>query len=70
MGILPSCCVSEVGDCRFWTELGELFDKIGSDGAVRAVVLASALPKMFTAGLDCKQLISTFNQPFLTTILR
>ncbi|KAL5534875.1 hypothetical protein ACEPAG_1340 [Sanghuangporus baumii] len=36
----------------FWTELGQLFDKISKDGAVRAVVLASAFPKMFTAGLD------------------
>ena len=38
---------------RFWTELGQLFDKISRDGGVRAVVLASAFPKVFTAGLDC-----------------
>ncbi|EJD04628.1 ClpP/crotonase [Fomitiporia mediterranea MF3/22] len=37
---------------RLWTELGQVFDKIDKDGAVRAVVLASAFSKIFTAGLD------------------
>ncbi|KAI5118346.1 hypothetical protein M0805_009149 [Coniferiporia weirii] len=36
----------------FWTELGQVFDAISEDGDVRAVVLASAIPKFFTAGLD------------------
>ncbi|KAH8111167.1 ClpP/crotonase [Phellopilus nigrolimitatus] len=40
---------------RLWTEFGQLFDKISGDGAVRAVVLASALPKLFTAGLDLNE---------------
>lgn len=37
---------------RFWTELGRVFDNINEDGNVRAVVLSSGLPKLFTAGLD------------------
>lgn len=44
---------------RFWRELGTVFDRISADPNVRAVVLASALPKMFTAGLDC-----TYSFPF------
>ncbi|QRV85609.1 enoyl-CoA hydratase/isomerase family protein [Ceratobasidium sp. AG-Ba] len=36
----------------FWEELGSTFDKISRDGSVRAVVLASAFEKVFTAGLD------------------
>ncbi|KAG8708055.1 hypothetical protein FRC08_000133 [Ceratobasidium sp. 394] len=36
----------------FWEELGATFDKISRDGSVRAVVLASSLDKIFTAGLD------------------
>ena len=38
---------------RFWTELGKIFDKFGEEPSVRAVVLASALPKLFSAGIDC-----------------
>jgi len=37
----------------FWRELGSVFGSIAKDGDVRAIVLASALPKLFTAGLDC-----------------
>ncbi|KAI9062279.1 ClpP/crotonase [Trametes sanguinea] len=36
----------------FWTELGQVFDKISQEPTVRAVVLASALPKLFSAGID------------------
>ncbi|KAH9855729.1 ClpP/crotonase [Lenzites betulinus] len=36
----------------FWTELGQVFDKISQEPSVRAVVLASALPKFFSAGID------------------
>lgn len=36
----------------FWTELGQLFDSVSASGEIRSVVLASALPKIFTAGLD------------------
>ncbi|CAE6421716.1 unnamed protein product [Rhizoctonia solani] len=36
----------------FWEELGSTFDKISRDGTVRAVVLSSTNPKIFTAGLD------------------
>jgi len=36
----------------FWTTLGETFDKISDDGEIRVIVLASRMPKAFTAGLD------------------
>lgn len=36
----------------FWRELGSVFRSIAKDGGVRVVVLASTLPKLFTAGLD------------------
>ncbi|KAG9121864.1 hypothetical protein FRC07_001998, partial [Ceratobasidium sp. 392] len=36
----------------FWEELGATFDAISRDGSIRAVVLASSLDKIFTAGLD------------------
>ncbi|CAE6512132.1 unnamed protein product [Rhizoctonia solani] len=36
----------------FWEELGATFDKISRDGTIRAVVLSSTNPKIFTAGLD------------------
>ena len=38
---------------RFWTELGQAFDKLSQEPDVRAVVLASSLPKLFSAGIDC-----------------
>ncbi|KAI0762292.1 ClpP/crotonase [Fomes fomentarius] len=40
----------------FWTELGNVFDKIGAEPTIRAVVLASALPKLFSAGIDLSAL--------------
>lgn len=36
----------------FWQELKKVFESLSKDGDVRAIVLASALPKLFTAGLD------------------
>ncbi|EJD50163.1 ClpP/crotonase [Auricularia subglabra TFB-10046 SS5] len=43
----------------FWLELGSTFRRIDKDGDVRVVVLASALPKLFTAGIDVSALAST-----------
>ncbi|KAI0641223.1 ClpP/crotonase [Trametes meyenii] len=40
----------------FWTELGQVFDNISKEPTVRAVVLASALPKLFSAGIDFSSL--------------
>ena len=37
-----------------WREYSEVFEKVGLQGDVRAVVLASGLDKLFTAGIDCK----------------
>jgi enoyl-CoA hydratase/carnithine racemase len=38
---------------RLWTEYGQLFERLIEEGPdVRAVVLSSSLPKIFTAGLD------------------
>lgn len=42
--------------CSFWLELKKVFEQAHRDGAVRVVVLASALPKLFTAGLDSQYL--------------
>jgi Delta3,5-Delta2,4-dienoyl-CoA isomerase len=39
---------------EFWENFGETFDKIGLEPDVRAVILASALPKLFSGGIDCK----------------
>ncbi|PIL30049.1 hypothetical protein GSI_07961 [Ganoderma sinense ZZ0214-1] len=39
-------------DEEFWTELGHVFDRISEEPTVRAVVLASAIPKLFSAGID------------------
>ncbi|GJE89223.1 ClpP/crotonase [Phanerochaete sordida] len=36
----------------FWREFGRVFDDISNDPSVRAVVLASSLPKLFSGGLD------------------
>ncbi|TFK48110.1 ClpP/crotonase [Heliocybe sulcata] len=41
-----------------WTEYGETFDKVSQNLSVHAVVLSSALPKLFTAGLDMNALSS------------
>ncbi|KAJ7912686.1 Delta2-dienoyl-CoA-isomerase [Mycena leptocephala] len=38
---------------EFWAAYGALFDRITSEGRdVRAAVLSSAIPKLFTAGID------------------
>lgn len=40
---------------EFWKAYGDLFDALTEDGYdVRALVLSSAFPKIFTAGLDCE----------------
>ncbi len=39
---------------EFWEEFGLVFDKISLEPDVRAVILASALPKLFSAGIECK----------------
>ena len=45
----------------FWVAYGKLFDSLVEDGYdVRAVVLSSAFPKFFTAGLDRTQATSLF----------
>ncbi|GJE89233.1 ClpP/crotonase [Phanerochaete sordida] len=36
----------------FWREFGRVFNDISNDPSVRAVVLASSLPKLFSGGLD------------------
>ncbi|GJE89241.1 ClpP/crotonase [Phanerochaete sordida] len=42
-----------------WTEFDLVFDKISTDPSVRAVVLASSLPKLFSAGIDFTGMDST-----------
>ncbi|KAF7798218.1 hypothetical protein EIP86_009435 [Pleurotus ostreatoroseus] len=37
---------------EFWTEYARIFDTISAEPDVRAVVLASSLPKLFSAGID------------------
>ncbi|KAF8675613.1 enoyl-CoA hydratase/isomerase family protein [Rhizoctonia solani] len=49
----------------FWEELGATFDKISRDGTIRSVVLSSANPKVFTAGLDLSDTGSLTNQSSL-----
>ncbi|KAF9232071.1 Delta2-dienoyl-CoA-isomerase [Melanogaster broomeanus] len=43
---------------RLWTEYGLVFDNVsaGEYGDIRAVVLSSALPKVFSAGIDSPSL--------------
>ncbi|KAF8318390.1 ClpP/crotonase [Clavulina sp. PMI_390] len=36
----------------FWGDLGATFNKVSLDGDIKAIVLASSMPKVFTAGLD------------------
>ena len=46
---------------EFWIEYGKLLDSLIHDGYdIRAVVLSSVLPKVFTAGIDC----TYFPQPY------
>ena len=43
---------------EFWVAYGKLFDALTEDGYdVRALVLSSAFPKFFTAGLDCESFL-------------
>lgn len=43
------------GPSRFWQSYGTVFDTIVADGVdVRAAVVTSVFPKIFTAGLDCE----------------
>ncbi|KLO16260.1 ClpP/crotonase [Schizopora paradoxa] len=44
---------------KFWRQFGQVFDSIHEDGTVRAVVLASAVPKMFSAGLDLNEALGS-----------
>ncbi len=46
---------------RFWTELGNVFDAISNEPSIRAVVLASALPKLFCAGIDRRSILRSVN---------
>jgi len=39
----------------YWRQFGQLFDRINEDGSVRAVVLSSVFPKVFSAGLDLNE---------------
>lgn len=38
--------------------MGNIFDKFADEPSVRAIVLASALPKLFSAGIDCESTVS------------
>lgn len=49
---------------RFWSEYGDVFDRISLEGDVRAVVVASALPKLFSAGLDSTSIVSLFSRSY------
>ncbi|KAH7338338.1 ClpP/crotonase-like domain-containing protein [Rhizoctonia solani] len=49
----------------FWEELGSTFNKISRDGSVRAVVLSSSHPKIFTPGLDLSDVGSLVNKDAL-----
>jgi len=47
---------------EFWTEYGQVLDNIAQSGYdVRAAVVSSALPKIFTAGIDFASLADTAN---------
>ncbi|EMD41327.1 hypothetical protein CERSUDRAFT_109926 [Gelatoporia subvermispora B] len=45
----------------FWEEYGKVFDNLSLEQDLRAIVLASALPKLFTAGIDFQALGSMAN---------
>ncbi|KAF7303681.1 Delta-2 dienoyl-CoA isomerase [Mycena indigotica] len=48
-------CISLTSSLRFWTAYGALFDRITRERRdVRALVVSSALPKLFSAGIDIK----------------
>ncbi|KAI0917724.1 hypothetical protein AcW1_000007 [Taiwanofungus camphoratus] len=42
----------------FWNEFGNIIDKVGREPDVRVVVLASSLPRFFSAGIDLKAIAS------------
>ncbi|KAH7099757.1 ClpP/crotonase [Auriculariales sp. MPI-PUGE-AT-0066] len=48
----PSAGVLHLELNRFWKEFGRAFDQISLDVNVRAVVVSSAFPKVFSAGID------------------
>lgn len=52
---LPSAPVNAFNQ-GLWTDFGRTFDSIAREPSVRAVVLASALPKGFSAGIDLNSL--------------
>ncbi|KAH9836817.1 ClpP/crotonase-like domain-containing protein [Rhodofomes roseus] len=52
----PDPHVALVEILRCWTDLAHVFDKISHEPTVRVVVLASALPKLFSAGIDLSAL--------------
>jgi len=47
-----------------WEELQSIFEQISVDGDIRAVVLASSNPKIFTAGIDVGDLQRHSESPF------
>ena len=49
---------------RFWTAYGRTFDRISEEADdVRAVILSSSFPKLFTAGLDRMWLCLSAERP-------
>ncbi|KAF8339795.1 ClpP/crotonase [Cantharellus anzutake] len=46
-------------DEPLWQELGNTIDRISKDGEIHAVVLASSVPKAFSAGLDLKEAVDS-----------
>jgi enoyl-CoA hydratase/carnithine racemase len=50
---------------RFWRQYGQVFDRLNDDKSdIRAIVLSSSLPKIFTAGLDRKHTSHDSGQNF------
>ncbi|KIY74190.1 ClpP/crotonase [Cylindrobasidium torrendii FP15055 ss-10] len=46
-------------DLQFWTEYGQLFDRLSRrETDVRAIVLSSSIPKLFCGGIDLSSLSS------------
>lgn len=54
---------------EFWEEFGSVFDKIGLEPDVRVVILASALPKLFSGGIDCTYTLNTLHMTSARVIL-
>jgi hypothetical protein len=53
-----------------WREYSDVFEKVGLEGDVRVVVLASGLEKFFTAGIDCKSAPHPVRRPTGLTIFK